>query len=70
MPGLSSPFKTPQGEAEYRVACDATMRLWSVPYEPSRQGARTGRPACAPKAAQRDPERRHPSGRASKAFMR
>lgn len=31
MPGLSSPFKTPQGEAEYRVACDATMRLWSVP---------------------------------------
>jgi pimeloyl-ACP methyl ester carboxylesterase len=30
---LTSPFKTPKGEAEYMASYDATMQLWSVPYE-------------------------------------
>ena len=37
-----SVFKTPEGEAAYRAAYDAAMRLWSVPYDemeiPSRYG--------------------------------
>lgn len=34
MADLPSPFKTPEGEAEYMAAYEATMRLWPVPYEP------------------------------------
>jgi pimeloyl-ACP methyl ester carboxylesterase len=38
----SSAFKTPQGEAAFRAAYDAAMKLWPVPYEevevPSRFG--------------------------------
>jgi pimeloyl-ACP methyl ester carboxylesterase len=34
MPKSSSGFKTPQGEAEYVAAYEASMRLWTVPYEP------------------------------------
>jgi pimeloyl-ACP methyl ester carboxylesterase len=40
---LRSPFKSPDGEAEYMAAYEATMRLWPVPYEsldiPSRFGS-------------------------------
>jgi len=28
-----SPFKTPEGEAMFRAAYDAALRLWPVPYE-------------------------------------
>jgi pimeloyl-ACP methyl ester carboxylesterase len=28
-----SPFKTPQGEARFRAAYDAALKLWPVPYE-------------------------------------
>lgn len=31
--GHSSNFKTPEGEAKYRAAYNATLSLWSVPYE-------------------------------------
>jgi len=30
---LPSPFKSPQGEAEYLAAYDAMMQYWPVPYE-------------------------------------
>ena len=33
MSGHSSNFKTPEGEAKYIAAYDATLTLWSVPYE-------------------------------------
>jgi pimeloyl-ACP methyl ester carboxylesterase len=33
MSNLPSPFKSPKGEAEYMAAYEATMRLWTVPYE-------------------------------------
>ncbi|KAF5422297.1 MAG: Pimeloyl-ACP methyl ester carboxylesterase, partial [Candidatus Methanocomedens sp.] len=29
----SSIFKTPEGQAKYLAAYDATLALWSVPYE-------------------------------------
>jgi hypothetical protein len=34
MSNLPSAFKNPQGEAEYMAAYEASMRLWTVPYEP------------------------------------
>ncbi len=43
MSALPSPFKNPQGEAQYMAAYEATLRLWTVPYEtldiPSRFGS-------------------------------
>ena len=33
MNNLPSPFKSPEGEAEYMTACEAMMRYWPVPYE-------------------------------------
>jgi len=33
MNNLQSAFKSPGGEAEYMAAYEATMRLWTVPYE-------------------------------------
>jgi pimeloyl-ACP methyl ester carboxylesterase len=54
MSNLPSPFKSPKGEAEYMAAYEATMRLWTVPYEsmdiPSRFGS-THLVICGPKEA-------------------
>jgi len=54
MSALPSPFKTPQGEAQYMAAYEATLRLWTVPYEtldiPSRFGS-THLVACGPQDA-------------------
>jgi pimeloyl-ACP methyl ester carboxylesterase len=38
-----SPFKSPEGEAEYMAAYEATLRLWPVPYEPMDIPGRYGR---------------------------
>jgi hypothetical protein len=40
---LPSPFKSPQGEAEFMAAYEATMKLWPVPYEPMDIPGRYGR---------------------------
>jgi pimeloyl-ACP methyl ester carboxylesterase len=54
MSHLTSAFETPQGEAEYMAAYEATMRLWPVPYEatdlPSRFGS-THLVVCGPQDA-------------------
>ena len=54
MDNLPSPFKSPKGEDEYMEAYEATMRLWTVPYEdmyiPSRFGS-THLVVCGPKDA-------------------
>jgi pimeloyl-ACP methyl ester carboxylesterase len=54
MSDLSSPFKSPQGEAEYMAAYEATMRLWTVPYEAADVRSRFGSThlvVCGPKEA-------------------
>jgi pimeloyl-ACP methyl ester carboxylesterase len=40
---LSSPFKSPEGEAEYMAAYEATLKLWPEPYEPMDISGRYGR---------------------------
>ena len=40
---LPSPFKSPEGEAEFMAAYEATMRLWPVPYESMNITGRYGR---------------------------
>ena len=40
---LPSPFKSPEGEAEFMAAYEATLRLWPVPYEPMDISGRYGR---------------------------
>jgi|SRR5215212_8097368 hypothetical protein len=40
---LPSPFKSPQGEAEFMAAYEACMKLWPVPYEPMDIPGRYGR---------------------------
>jgi hypothetical protein len=30
---LPSPFRTPRGKAEYMAAYEASMQLWTVPFE-------------------------------------
>ncbi len=54
MSNLPSAFKSPKGEAEYMAAYEATMRLWTVPYEDmyilSRFGS-TYLVVCGPKDA-------------------
>jgi pimeloyl-ACP methyl ester carboxylesterase len=54
MSNLPSPFKSKKGEAEYMAAYEATMQLWSVPYDamdiPSRFGS-THLVVCGPKDA-------------------
>ena len=54
MSNLPSAFKTPQGEAQYMAAYEASLRLWTVGYEtadiPSRFGS-THLVACGPKDA-------------------
>ena len=54
MPTLRSPFKTPEGEAQIMAAYDATLKLWTVPFEamdiPSRFGV-THLAACGPAGA-------------------
>src|SRR6266542_1458111 len=51
---LRSPFKSPQGEAEYMAAYDASMCLWPIPYEPMDIRTRFGSThlvICGPKDA-------------------
>jgi pimeloyl-ACP methyl ester carboxylesterase len=51
---LRSAFKSPDGEAEYLAAYEATMKLWPVPYEDINVESRFGRThivACGPKGA-------------------
>ncbi len=54
MSNLPSAFKSPKGEAEYMAAYEATMRLWTMPYEamdiPSSFGS-THLTVCGPKDA-------------------
>ena len=40
---LPSPFKSPEGEAEFMAAYEATLKLWPVPYEPMDIPGRYGR---------------------------
>jgi pimeloyl-ACP methyl ester carboxylesterase len=40
---LPTPFKSPEGEAEFMAAYEATMRLWPVPYESMNITGRYGR---------------------------
>ena len=40
---LSSPFKSPEGEAEYMAAYEATLKLWPESYEPMDISGRYGR---------------------------
>jgi pimeloyl-ACP methyl ester carboxylesterase len=42
MPGLSSVFKSPEGEAEYNAAYDATLAVWPVPFQSIVVPTRTG----------------------------
>ncbi len=54
MSNLPSPFKSPKGEAEYMAAYEASMRLWTVPYEPMDIRSRFGSThlvVCGPKEA-------------------
>ena len=51
---LPSPFKSPEGEAEYMAAYEATMKLWTVPYESKDIVSRFGSThivLCGPKDA-------------------
>jgi pimeloyl-ACP methyl ester carboxylesterase len=52
--GDSSSFKTPEGKAKYIAAYDATLSLWSVPYESLEVTTRWGHThviTCGPKDA-------------------
>jgi pimeloyl-ACP methyl ester carboxylesterase len=40
---LPTPFKSPEGEAEFMAAYEATLKLWPVPYEPMDIPGRYGR---------------------------
>jgi pimeloyl-ACP methyl ester carboxylesterase len=54
MSNLPSAFKSPKGEAEYMAAYEASMRLWTVPYEPMDIRSRFGSThlvVCGPKEA-------------------
>lgn len=54
MSNLPSPFKSPKGEAEYMAAYEASMQLWTVPYEPMDISSRFGNThlvVCGPKDA-------------------
>jgi pimeloyl-ACP methyl ester carboxylesterase len=51
---LPSAFKTPQGEAAYMAAYEATLQLWPVPYEPRDVRGRFGSThlvVCGPEGA-------------------
>jgi pimeloyl-ACP methyl ester carboxylesterase len=54
MENLPSPFKSPEGEARYTAAYEASLRLWPVPYQsmdiPGRFGC-THLVACGPQDA-------------------
>ena len=43
MSNLLSSFKSPEGEAEYMAAYEATLSIWPVPYEPMDITGRYGR---------------------------
>jgi pimeloyl-ACP methyl ester carboxylesterase len=43
MSTLPSAFKSPEGEAEFMAAYEATLQLWPVPYEPMNIPGRYGR---------------------------
>jgi pimeloyl-ACP methyl ester carboxylesterase len=43
MTHLPSPFKSPEGEAEFMAAYEATLKLWPVPFEPMDITGRYGR---------------------------
>lgn len=43
MTNLPSPFKSPEGEAEFMAAYEATLKLWPVAYEPMDIPGRYGR---------------------------
>jgi len=54
MSNLTAPFKSPRGEAEYMAAYEATMQLWTVPYEVVDVRSRFGSThlvSCGPKEA-------------------
>jgi hypothetical protein len=54
MSNLPSPFKSSKGEAEYMAAYEASMQLWTVPYEPRDISSRFGSThlvVCGPKDA-------------------
>ena len=40
---LPSAFKSPEGQAEFMAAYEATLKLWPVPYEPMDITGRYGR---------------------------
>jgi hypothetical protein len=52
---LPSAFRTPRGEAEYMAAYEASMQLWTVPYEAVDLRSRFGSThvvICGPRNAQ------------------